>query len=63
MSRRRYNALLQEREEAWDAAEAESDKTGNPYKNRNKEMVKPPPKDMVGLVLRRYCDQNGLHYE
>jgi len=63
MSRRRYNALLQEREEAWDAAEAESKKTGNPYKNRNKEMVKPPPKDMIGLVLRRYCDQNGLHYE
>ena len=63
MSQRRYNALLQEREEAWDAAEAESKKTGNPYKNRNKEMVKPPPKDMIGLVLRRYCDQNGLHYE
>ena len=53
MSRRRYNALLQEREEAWDDAEAESDKTGNPYKNRNKEMMKPAPKDTIGLALLR----------
>jgi len=63
MSWTQYAKLLQDREEAWDEAEADSDKTGNPYKNRNKTMIKTPPKDMIGVVLRRYCDQNGLHYE
>ena len=32
MGRQQYSALLQKREQAWDEAEAESDRTGNRYK-------------------------------
>ena len=60
MARRQYDALLQKREEAWD--EAESDRIGNPYKNRHGVMVQRAPMDMVGVVLRCYCAEVGLHY-
>ena len=63
MGRQQYAALLQEREQAWDEAEAESDRSGNPYKNRHGVMVQRPATDMVGVVLRRYCDENGLRYQ
>ena len=62
MTWRQYNNLLQEREEAWDEAEEESDRIGNPYKNRHGVMVQTAPTDMVGVVLRRYCEQMGLRY-
>ena len=62
MGRQQYSALLQKREQAWDEAEAESDRIGNPYKNRHGEMVKRPATDMVGVVLQRYCNEFGLHY-
>ena len=53
MRRRQFTALLQQREQAWDEAEAESDRIGNPYKNRNGVMVQRPATDMVGVVLKR----------
>ena len=58
-----WSALLQKREQAWDEAEAESDRTGNPYKNRHGKMVQRPATDMLGVVLKRYCDVAGLRYE
>ena len=63
MDWRQYSALLQEREQAWDEAEAESDRIGNPYKNRHGAMVQRQATDMVGVVLRRYCEESGLHYQ
>ena len=63
MSRQKFSALLQEREQAWDEAEAESDRFGNPYKNRYGVMVERPPTDMVGVVLKRYCEVAGLRYQ
>ncbi len=57
-----WQALLQDRKKAWDIAEAKSDKTGNSYKNRHGEMVQTAPKDMIGVVLRRFCAETGLDY-
>ena len=59
----RWSALLQKREQAWDEAEAESDRIGNPYKNRCGEMVPRPATDMVGVVLKRDCEVAGLRYQ
>ena len=39
MSRRQFTALLQQREQAWDEAEAESDRIGNPYMIRHGKMA------------------------
>jgi hypothetical protein len=55
-----WNALLREREEAWDVAEAESDKLGHRYKDRNGQWRNTEPKDMTGTVLRRWCDEMGV---
>ena len=63
MSRRQFTALLQQREQAWDEAEAESDRIGNPYKNRHGVMVQRPATDMAGVVLQRYCEVAGLRYQ
>ena len=63
MARQQYSALLQKREQAWDEAEAESDGIGNPYRNRRGVMVQRPATDMVGVVLKRYCEVAGLHYQ
>ena len=63
MDWRQYSALLQEREQAWDEAEAESDRIGNPYNNRHGAMVQRQATDMVGVVLRRYFEEAGLHYQ
>ena len=63
MGRQQYSALLQKREQAWDEAEAESDRIGNPYRNRHGVMVQRPATDMVGVVLKRYCEEAGLHYQ
>ena len=64
MGRKEWSALLQKREQAWDEAEAESDRIGHPYKNRHGVMVYPrPATDMVGVVLKRYCEEAGLHYQ
>ena len=60
MSWQRYSALLQERERAWDEAEAESDRLGNPYNNRHGVMVQRPATDMAGVVLKRDCEETGL---
>ena len=57
------SALLQKREQAWGEAEAESNRIGNPYKNRHGEMVPRPATDMVGVVLKRYCEVAGLRYQ
>ncbi len=62
MSKQQYKTLLFRSKVAWDEAEAESERIGNPYKNRHGVMVRPPPKDMVGVALQRYCEQVGLHY-
>ena len=63
MGRQQYSALLQKRKQAWDEAEAESDRIGNPYKNRHGVMVQRPATDMVGVVLQRYCQEAGLPYQ
>ena len=63
MRRQELSALLQKREQAWDEAEAESDRIGNPYKNRCGEMVPRPATDMVGVVLKRDCEVAGLRYQ
>ena len=63
MGRQQFSALLQKREQAWDEAEAESDRIGNPYKNRHGVMVQRPATDMVGVVLKRYCEEAGLRYQ
>ena len=63
MGRQEFSALLQKRERAWDEAEAESDRTGNPDKNRHGVLVQRPATDMVGVVLQRYCEEAGLRYQ
>ena len=63
MSPQQFSALLQERERAWDEAEAESDRIGNPYKTRHGVMVQRPATDMVGVVLKRSCEVAGLRYQ
>ena len=63
VGRQQYSALLQKRKQAWDEAEAESDRIGNPYKNRHGVMVQRPATDMVGVVLQRYCQEAGLPYQ
>ena len=63
MGRQEFAALLQKCEQAWDEAEAESDRIGNPYKNRHGVMVQRPATDMVGVVLKRYCEVVGLRYQ
>ena len=63
MGRQEFPALLQKREQAWDEAEAESNRIGNPYKNRRGVMVQRPATDMVGVVLKRYCEVAGLRYQ
>ena len=60
MGQQEFAALLQKREQAWDEAEAESDRIGNPYNNRHGVMVQRPATDMVGVVLKRYCEETGL---
>ena len=63
MGRQKCSALLQKREQAWDEAEAESDRIGKPYTNRHGVMVQRPATDMVRVVLKRYCEVEGLHYQ
>ena len=63
MGRQQYSALLQKREQAWDEAEAESDRTGKHYTHRYGVMVERPATDMVGVVLKRYCEEAGLRYQ
>ena len=63
MGRHKFSAWLQQREQAWDEAEAESDRTGSRYKNRHGVMVERPATDMVGVVLKRYCEEAGLRYQ
>ena len=60
MGRHKFFALVQNREQAWDEAEAESDRIGNPYKNRHGVMVQRPATDMAGVVVQRYCEATGL---
>ena len=62
MNWRQYEALLREREEAWDEAEAEAERIGNPGKNRHGVMVQKPRVDLASVVLQRYCEEFGLHY-
>ncbi len=62
MSQVDWASLLKERDLAWDKAEEESNRKGNAYKNREGVWVHTEPKDMVGEVLRRYCNQKGLCY-
>ena len=63
MGQKEYSALLQQREQAWGEAEAESDRIGNPYKTRHGVMVQRPATDMVGVVLKRDCEEAGLRYQ
>ena len=63
MGRKEWSALLQKREQAWDEAEAESDRIGKPYKTRHGVMVQRPATDMVGVVLKRYCEVAGVQYQ
>ena len=64
MRRWEYSALLQKRKLAWDEAEEKSYRTGNPFTHRDGEMVKRPPTDMIGVVLKRYCEEAGVqHYQ
>ena len=63
MGRQECPALLQKRKQAWDEAEEKSDRIGKPYKNRHGVMVQRPATDMVGVVLKRYCEEAGLRYQ
>ena len=57
-----YEALLREREQAWDEAEAEAERVGNPHKNRHGVMIQKQRVDLVSVVLERHCKEFGLDY-
>ena len=61
MGRQECSALLQKRKLAWGDAEEKSYRAGKPFKNRAGDMAKTPPTDMLGVVLKRYCEDAGVY--
>ena len=48
---------------AWDRAEALSEATGNPYKDRDGVVRNAEDKSLAARVLRQWCDMAGKRYD
>ena len=62
MTRQAWNDLVAQREWQWNHAENISFLAGFPFKDRNGVWQCTEPIDLVGIVLRRWCLDQGLVY-
>ena len=62
MSWQAWDNLVAQRAWQWLRAENISFLAGNPFKDRNDEWQCTEPMDIVGIVLRRWCVEQGLVY-
>ena len=51
--------LTSDCEKAWETAEALSEASGNPYKNRQGVWCNNGVKDLTGLALKQWCEEKG----
>ena len=59
-----WEHLQRQRDQAWDVAERLSEESGAPYFDRHgTRRNDEDPRDMVGIALRRYCEECHIPYQ